>query len=124
MPGERNGSRPQEKNRSGRRSSLLVLVVSDLEVPVVKSTVELTGPNLRRGWMVLLAGASSIRSNTSVTTLGHCWLFLKDTGPDQETIAGTPQGKGAESGGVGWRPPAGTERPIRGKILLWLFFLC
>ena len=33
---------------SGRRSSRLVLVVSDLEAPDV-SVVELTGPNLRRG---------------------------------------------------------------------------
>ena len=32
----------------GLRSSLLALVVSDLEVPEVVSTVELTGPNLRR----------------------------------------------------------------------------
>ena len=34
---------------SGRRSSRLVLVVSDLEVPDVMSVVELTGPNLRCG---------------------------------------------------------------------------
>ena len=34
---------------SGRRSSLLLIVVSELEVPEVVSTVELTGPNLRRG---------------------------------------------------------------------------
>ena len=33
---------------SGRRSSRLVLVISDLEVPDV-SVVELTGPHLRRG---------------------------------------------------------------------------
>ena len=42
---------------SGRRSSRLVLVVSDLEVLVV-SVVGLTGPNLRLGLMVLLVGAS------------------------------------------------------------------
>ena len=50
---------------SGRRSSRLVLVVSDLvsdlEVLVV-SAVGLTGPNLRLGWMVLLVGASPNRS--------------------------------------------------------------
>ena len=34
---------------SGRRSSLLGLVVSDLEVPEVVSSVKLTGPSLRRG---------------------------------------------------------------------------
>ena len=34
---------------SGRRSSRLVLVVSDLEVPDFVSVVELTGPNLLRG---------------------------------------------------------------------------
>ena len=50
--------------------------------------------------------------------------FLKDTGPDRETIAGTPPDKSAESGGVGWGPSAGAERPISGKILLGLFFLC
>ena len=33
---------------SGRLSSRMVLVVSDLDVPDV-SVVELTGPNLRRG---------------------------------------------------------------------------
>ena len=46
---------------SGRCSSWLVLVVSDLasdlEVLVV-SAVGLTGPKLRLGWMVLLIGAS------------------------------------------------------------------
>ena len=34
---------------SGSRSSLLVLVVSDSEMHDVVSTVELIGPNLRRG---------------------------------------------------------------------------
>ena len=33
---------------SGRRSSRLVLLISDLEEPDM-SVVELTGPNLRRG---------------------------------------------------------------------------
>ena len=55
----------------GRRSSRLVLVVSDLvsdlEVLVV-SAVELTGPSLRLGLMVLLKGASPNQSCTSV----HC----------------------------------------------------
>ena len=54
---------------SGRRSSRLVLVVSnlvtDLEVLVV-SAVGLTGPNLRLGLIVLLIGASPNRSCTSV----------------------------------------------------------
>ena len=53
----------------GRRSSQLVLVVSDLvsdlEVLVV-SAIELTGPNLRLGLVVLLMGASPNRSRTSV----------------------------------------------------------
>ena len=31
--------------------------------------------------------------------------FLKDRGSDQETIAGTPPCKGAESGGVVWDLP-------------------
>ena len=43
------GLRHIRKLLSGRRSSLLVLVVSGLDVPEVVSTVELTGPNLRRG---------------------------------------------------------------------------
>ena len=47
-------------------------------------------------------------------------LFLKDTGPDQETIAGTPTGKGAEGRGVGWEPSAGDERPKSCKVLLFL----
>ena len=55
---------------SGRRSSLLVLVVSGLEVPEVVSTVELTGPNLRHGQRVLLTGASPSQSNTSVLRPG------------------------------------------------------
>ena len=42
---------------SGRRSSRMLLVVSDLEVPEV-SVVELTGPNLLCGRIVLLTGAS------------------------------------------------------------------
>ena len=50
--------------------------------------------------------------------------FLKDTDPDQETITGTPQCKGAESGGVGWGPSSGTKRPKSGKILLRQFFIC
>ena len=58
---------------SGRHSSRLVLVVSDLvsdiEVLVV-SAVGLTGPNLRLGWMVLLIGASPNRSCTSVLCPG------------------------------------------------------
>ena len=58
---------------SGRRSSRLVLVVSDLfsdiEVLVV-SAVGLTGPNLRLGWMVLLIGASPNQSCTSVLCPG------------------------------------------------------
>ena len=49
--------------------------------------------------------------------------FLKATGPDQKTMAGTPPGKGAESRDVGWGPSAGAERPIRGKMLLGCFFL-
>ena len=61
----------------GRRSSRLVLVVtdlvSDLEVLVV-SAVGLTGPSLRLVWMVLLIGASPNRSCTSV--LCPCSLEL------------------------------------------------
>ena len=62
---------------SGRRSSRLVLVVSDLvsylEVLVV-SAVGLTGPNLRLGWTVLLIGASPNRSCTSVLFPGSLEL--------------------------------------------------
>ena len=62
---------------SGRRSSLLVLVVSDLvsdlEVLVV-SVIGLTGPNLRRGWMVRLIGTSPNRSCTSVLCPGSLEL--------------------------------------------------
>ena len=61
----------------GRRSSRLVLVVSDLvsdlEVLVV-SAVELTGPSLRLGLMVLLKGASPNRSSTSVLCPGSLEL--------------------------------------------------
>ena len=61
----------------GRRSSRLVLVVSDLvsdlEVLVV-SAVGLTSPNLRLGWMVLLIGASPSRSCTSVLFPGSLEL--------------------------------------------------
>ena len=61
----------------GRRSSRLVLVVSDLvsnlEVLVV-SAVGLTGPNLRLGWMVLLNGASPSQYCTSVFCLGSLEL--------------------------------------------------
>ena len=59
---------------SGRRFSRLVLVVSDLEVPDVVSVVELTGPNLRRGWMGLLTDASPSRSSTSVLCPGSLEL--------------------------------------------------
>ena len=56
-----------------RRSSRLVLVVSDLvsdlEVLVV-STVELTGPSLRLGLIILLKGAYPNRSCTSVLCPG------------------------------------------------------
>ena len=48
--------------------------------------------------------------------------FLKDRGSDQETIAGTPPCKGAESGGVVWGPSAGAERATSGEIFLRLFF--
>ena len=61
----------------GRRFSGLVLVVSDLvfdlEVLVV-SAVELTGPNLRLGLMVLLMGASPNQSRTSVLCPGSLEL--------------------------------------------------
>ena len=61
----------------GRRSSRLVLVVSDLvsdlEVLVV-SAVELTGPNLRLGLMVLLMGASPNRFRTSFLCPGSLEL--------------------------------------------------
>ena len=74
----------------GCRSSRVVLVVSDLvsdlEMLVV-SAVELTGPNLRLGLMVLLMGASpqSISYICSVPGLagalrlivGHGWVRLK-----------------------------------------------
>ena len=67
---------------SGRRSSRLVPVVSDLvfdlEVLVV-STVGLTGPNLRLGWTVLVIGASHNRSCTSVLCPGSleiCGLYV------------------------------------------------
>ena len=61
----------------GRRSSRLVLVVSDLvsdlELLVV-SSVELTGPNLRLVLMVLLMSASPNRSRTSVLCPGSLEL--------------------------------------------------
>ena len=61
----------------GRRSSRLVLIVSDLvsdlELLVV-SAVGLTGPNLRLGFMVLLVGASPNRSCTSVLCPGSLEL--------------------------------------------------
>ena len=53
----------------GRRSSRLVLVVSDLVSDLeelVVSAVELTGPSLRLGLIVLLKGASPNRTHTSV----------------------------------------------------------
>ena len=71
---------------SWRRSSRLVLVVSDLvadlEVLVV-SAVGLTCPNLRLGWMVLLIDASPNRSCTSVICPGSlelCGLKIVITG--------------------------------------------
>ena len=61
----------------GRRSSRLVLVVSDLvsdlEVRVV-SAVRLTGPSLRLGLMVLLKGASPNQSCTFVLCPGSLEL--------------------------------------------------
>ena len=61
----------------GRRFSRLVLLVSDLvsdlEVLVV-SAVELIGPNLRLGLMVLLMGASPNRTRTSVLCPGSLEL--------------------------------------------------
>ena len=58
---------------SGRRSSRLILEVSDLVFNLVSgldvlvvSVVGLTNPNLRLGSMVLLAGASPNRSCKSV----------------------------------------------------------
>ena len=61
----------------GRRSSRLVLVVSDLvsdlEV-LVASAVGLIGPNLRLGWMVLLIGASPSQYCTSVLCPGSLEL--------------------------------------------------
>ena len=61
----------------GRRSSRLVLVVSDLvsdlEVLVV-SAVELTGPSLRLGLIVHLKGASPNRPCTSVLCPGSLQL--------------------------------------------------
>ena len=61
----------------GRRSSRLVLVVSDLlsdlEVLVI-SAVELTGPSLRLGLIVLLKGTSPNRSRTSVLCPGSLEL--------------------------------------------------
>ena len=58
---------------SGRRSSRPFIVVSDLEVLDV-SVVELTGPNLRRGRIVLPTGASLSRSSTSVLCPGSLEL--------------------------------------------------
>ena len=58
----------------GLRSSLLALVVSDLEVPEVVSTVELTGPNLLSLMNGPLTGASPSRSNTSVLLPGSLKL--------------------------------------------------
>ena len=49
---------------SRRCSSLVTIVVSDLEVPKFVSA-QLTGSNIRRGWIVLLAGASTSWSSTS-----------------------------------------------------------
>ena len=67
---------------SGRRSSRLVLavsdLVSDLEVLVV-SAVGLIGPNLRLGWTVLLIGASPNQSCTNVLCPGSlklCGLYV------------------------------------------------
>ena len=54
---------------SGHCSSWLVLVVSDLEVPEV-SVAELTGPNLLRGRIVILTGASPILSDMSILCPG------------------------------------------------------
>ena len=66
-----------EELLSGRRSSRLILVVSDLvsdlEVLVV-SAVDLTGPNHRLGWMVLLTGASPNQPCTSVLCPGSLEL--------------------------------------------------
>ena len=62
---------------SGRRSSRLVLIVSDLVSDLkvlVVSAVGLTGPNLRLGWMVLLIGAFPNRSCTSVLWPGSLEL--------------------------------------------------
>ena len=61
----------------GRRSSRLVLVVSDLLSDLdllVVSAVGLTGPYLRLGLMVLLKGASRNRSCTSVLCPGSLEL--------------------------------------------------
>ena len=58
---------------SGRLSSRLVLVVSDLVsdlVVLVVSAVGLTGPNLRLRLMALLVGASPSRSCTCVLCPG------------------------------------------------------
>ena len=63
-----------------------------------------TAPVKRTGIEVTTCGAVPSRPSAS-----H---FHKDTGPDHENIAGTPPGKGAESGAVGWGPSAGAERPI------------
>ena len=67
---------------SGRRSSRLVPVfsdlVSDLEVLVV-SAVGITSPNLRLGWTVLLIGASPNQSCTYVLLPGSlelCGLYV------------------------------------------------
>ena len=71
------GLNPIRELLFGRRSSRLVLVVSDLvsdlEVLVV-SAVGLTGSNLRLGLMVLLKGASPNRSCTSVFCPGSLEL--------------------------------------------------
>ena len=77
----------------GRRSSRLVLVVSDLvsnlKVLVV-SAVGLTGPSLRLGLMVLLKGASPNQSCTSVLCPGSlelCGLYVVTAGTVSKRVS-------------------------------------
>ena len=95
------------------------------EIIVIKTTGNLISRSKRQKPAVLREYLQLHQSrNCAVPSRPPARHFLKDTGPHQETIAGTPQGKGEERGGVGWEPSAGVERPLSGKILLRLFFLC
>ena len=100
------------------------------EIIVIKTTVALSLEGRDR----LLRSSESIFNCTS--QVNWSWSHSGWCCPIETTCQASSQGYGARPrnhrrdaagrrrGGVGWRPPVGTERPIGGKILLWLFFLC